>query len=134
MAVDYEVVAYRDGKWWAFEIPALFTPSPRGGKHRIVAMGQSPTIEQIAADARDVIELWTEDDDFDLHIVYRLPSQVEKTLDHAQERERAGRRALVEASDARRKAIQALRATGLTQAETAAILGLSRQRVQQLAQ
>jgi hypothetical protein len=73
MAKDYEVVAYRDGRWWTFEISALTAPSPQGGSRRIMAMGQAPTAARVPADARALAALWTGDGDASVHVSYRLP-------------------------------------------------------------
>lgn len=127
----YEVTSYRDGSWWTFEIPALTSPSPTKGK-RIVAMGQARRAEDVAREAHDVIDLWTDDPDIDVRVHYTLPEGVETAVHTAAEREERGRAALDEAAALRRQAVQELRSQGLSQADTATLLGLSRQRVQQL--
>lgn len=127
----YEVTSYRDGSWWTFEIPALTSPGPIKGK-RIVAMGQARRAEDVAREARDVIDLWTDDPDVDVRVHYTLPAGVETAVHTAAESEKRGRAALDEAAALRRQAVQALRSQGLSQADTATLLGLSRQRVQQL--
>lgn len=127
----YEVTSYRDGAWWTFEVPALTSPAPAKGKS-IVAMGQARRAEDVGREARDVIDLWTDDDDIDVRVHYTLPEGVETAVHAAAEREERGRAALAEAAALRRKAVQELRAEGLSQADTATLLGLSRQRVQQL--
>jgi hypothetical protein len=132
MASEYDVVAYRDGKWWTFEIEALTAPSPRGQGHRIVAMGQARTAAQVPAEARSLASLWTEDDDVSVHVTYRLPKAVRQMIEQAAIRDAEGRAALAEAAAMRRNAARALTAEGLTQADAAAVLGVSRQRVQQL--
>ena len=63
------MTAYEDGPWWTFEIPALTSPAPRPGG-RIVAMGQARTRDDVPTDARDVIELWTETERFDVRVTY----------------------------------------------------------------
>ncbi|AXE39849.1 helix-turn-helix domain-containing protein [Acidipropionibacterium virtanenii] len=50
----------------------------------------------------------------------------------ARAREEEGRAALEDAATLRRRAVHALREEGLSQADAAAVLGISRQRVQQL--
>lgn len=132
---QYEVIASRDGKWWNFEIPALTSPSPRGGDHRIVAMGQAQHVSEIADAARAVISMWHDvsESSVDVNITFQLPSQVRADLDDAKDLEEAGRLAIEKASMLRRRAIRVLRTeVGYSQVETAAILEVSRQRVQQL--
>ena len=135
MITSYDVVAYRDGKWWGFEIPALTSPSPRGGDHRIVAMGQARAVAEIPDEARRLVALWLDVDeaDVDVEVAFRLPDDVNADLARARELDAAGRAALEEAAALRRRAVHQLRtAGGLSQADSAAVLGVSRQRVQQL--
>lgn len=127
----YNVTAYKDGDWWTFEVPALTSPAPSGG--RIVAMGQAHRADQVPAEARDVIEMWTDSSGFDVHVAYALPEGVESAVHGAAEREQEGRAALDEAATLRRQAVRTLTAQGLSQIDTATVLGISRQRVQQLA-
>lgn len=135
MTKQYEVVAYRDGKWWTFEIPALTASPPAGGGRRIVAMGQARTTSEIADEARDIAAMWTDTDEenISVQVTYRLPEGVREAVDQAQELDAAGREALEKAAVLRRSAVRLLRTEGgLSQADSAAVLGLSRQRVQQL--
>lgn len=135
MGTNYEVTAYRDGKWWTFEIPALTSPSPRGGDHRIVATGQARHAAEIEEEARDLAAVWTETDESEItvQVVYRLPDDVRADVEHARELDATGRAALEEAAALRRRAVRQLRTVGgLSQADSAAVLGLSRQRVHQL--
>jgi hypothetical protein len=41
----YDAVAYRDGRWWTFEIGELTAPSPSG--ERIVARGQARSAAEL---------------------------------------------------------------------------------------
>jgi len=129
---SYEVLARRDGSWWTFEIPALSSPSPRGGGHRIIAMGQARSAPEIAGEARALAEMWTDEDGVNVHVVYVLDDDVREAIETARQRDAEGRAALDEAAALRRRAVRALRASGLTQTDAAAVLGVSRQRVQQL--
>ena len=132
---SYEVIAFRDDRWWTFEIPAQTSPSPRGGDHRIVAMGQARKAAEIEDEARSLAALWTETDetDIEVQVVYRLPVGLQADIEHARELDTAGRAALEEAATLRRRAVHELRTSaGLSQADAAAVLGLSRQRVHQL--
>lgn len=68
-----------------------------------------------------------------MQVVYRLPDDVRADVDHARELDATGRAALEEAAALRRRAVRQLRTVGgLSQADSAALLGLSRQRVHQL--
>ncbi len=131
---QYKATAHRDGRWWIFEIPALTAPSPKGVGHRIVAMGQTRQARDVAEAARDVAALWLDIDPgaVDMDIVFDLPSPVEAAWMQAEEKEKAGRRALAEAAALRREAVRELEGAGFSKADVARILGLSRQRVSQL--
>lgn len=69
----FETVAYRDGRWWTFEIPELTTESPRGKGHQIVAMGQARNVSELDQAARDVVALWldTEADSVSVTVTIR---------------------------------------------------------------
>lgn len=133
MSTAYDVVAWRDGRWWTFEIPALTAPSPRGDGHRILAMGQARTVPEIHDAAVDVATMWTGDEAATVgDVTFRLPQQVQDDVAGAREREKEGRAALEDAAALRRRAVRELRDEGMSQADAAAVLGISRQRVQQL--
>lgn len=132
--ISYDVTAYRDGKWWVFEIPALASPSPRGEGHQIVAMGQARTAGEVTEEARSLAALWTETEETDIEVTvsYRVPEEVQTAMEEANSLDATGRAALDNAAKLRRRAVSHLRSYGLSQADSAAVLGLSRQRVQQL--
>ena len=79
MAHD-DVTGHRDGAWWTFEIPALTSVSSATGK-TIVAMGQARRAEDLAREARDVIDLWSDDPDVDVRVNYSLPAEVARAVD-----------------------------------------------------
>ncbi|MFT3944205.1 MAG: helix-turn-helix transcriptional regulator [Ancrocorticia sp.] len=130
----YETTAYFDGTWWTFEIASLTSPSARGSEHRIVAMGQARKASAIAQEATNLASLWTGEDSEEIDVVVRYKDfgDVMLDVDRTRELEERGRRLIDEASALRREAVAELRAAGLSQADTASILGISRQRVQQL--
>ncbi|MEZ5088149.1 MAG: hypothetical protein R2722_18600 [Tessaracoccus sp.] len=135
MSTSYDVVAYRDGKWWVFEIPELTSPSLRGGHHRIVATVQTRAAAEISDEARRLVVLWLNVDeaDVDIEMVSSLPDDVNADLARARELDAAGRAALEEATALRRRVVHQLRTSGrLSQADSATVLGVSRQRAQQL--
>ncbi|AMS06183.1 antitoxin HicB [Acidipropionibacterium acidipropionici] len=133
MSTEYDVVAWRDGRWWTFEIPSLTAPSPRGKGHRIFAMGQARTTAEIRESAQEVAAMWTDDEDAEVgDVAFRLPQEVQDDMNGARAREEEGRAALEDAAALRRRAVHTLRQEGLSQADAAAVLGISRQRVQQL--
>lgn len=73
----FDVVTYRDGNWWTFEIPALTSTKKEG--RRIVAMGQSRTAATVADTAKEVASLWLDlpdTEDVAVNVEFRRSSQV----------------------------------------------------------
>lgn len=129
----YDAVAYRDGKWWTFEIGELNAPSPSG--KRIVAMGQARTVAELDQAAREVAALWldVEESDVAVTVTVKLPEDVARLWAASTEREEEGRQAVKEAARLKREAVRALTSQGISQRDTALVLGVSPQRVNQLA-
>jgi predicted XRE-type DNA-binding protein len=128
----YEVDAGYDGKWWVFDIPALFTAV---NGRQIVARGQARTAAEVAGEARDIIAMWTDVDEATTHVSVRfsMPEEIREAIARARERENAARSIEQEAAQARRFAARALvNDQGMTQSDAATMLGVSRQRVHQL--
>ncbi len=130
---SYSVEAWRDGKWWTFEIVTHTASSPTG--HPIVAMGQARRAADVATEARHLAALWTDanEEDIAVHVVWRIGDEVQAAVQRAEERDAAGRAALSEAAALRRQVVHTMRAAGITAADTATVLGVSPQRVSQLA-
>lgn len=128
----YEVDASYDGKWWVFDIPALFkTVNGR----QIVARGQARTAAEVTVEARDIVVMWTGVDEAMIGVTVRfaIPGEIREAIECARVRENEARRAEQEAAQARRFAARALVSEqGMTQSDAATMLGVSRQRVQQL--
>lgn len=122
--MTYEIVLERDesGAWLAqvSEIPGCHT------------WGRS--LREARRRAREALALWVDDvDDVELEYIVRLPRDVR----HAVRRGKAAReRSAREAERAQRelqKVIEALERAGLSRRDTAELLDLSHQRVQQVA-
>lgn len=130
----YQAVAYRDGRWWTFEIPELTTESPRGTEHRVVAMGQARTVSELAGAARDVAALWldVDKDSVNVTVTVHMPEDAQELWEASAAREEEGRAAVKEAAQLKRAAVQALTAKGITQRDAALLLGISTQRINQL--
>ena len=96
-------------------------------------MGQARSVSDIASAAQDLAAAWTGEEGVVVDVAFRLPNDVQIAIARAREQDSQGRAALAEASELRREAVRALRADGFTQSDVAAVLGVSRQRVQQLA-
>ena len=122
----YRAQAVREGRYW------VVTSHPEGlhlaGQVRRLD-DAVPVMRSVVAAALDVPEQSVA---IDLEVA--LPSDAAELLATASLREADGRDALAQAGRLRRDAIATLRTAGLTQREVAQALGLSPQRVSQLAQ
>lgn len=130
-----EVKAYGEGRWWTFEIPELGAPSPSGNGAFMMPVGQARAASKVAEEARNLAALWVDDDpeEVDVSVTFVLPEEIASAQRTAAELEARGRADLEEAAQLRRQAVRALLADGVSQVDAAAVLGISRQRVQQLA-
>lgn len=135
MTNTYAVTARPDGKWWTFEIPELTAPAPRPGAPRIIAMGQARNAREVSAEARGLAAAWLDIDPetVDVAVRYELPGNIADALTRARKRDADGRAALDEAAALRRSVVHELTTSGISQGDAAIVLGVSRQRVQQLA-
>ncbi|MCP3425593.1 XRE family transcriptional regulator [Rothia sp. AR01] len=129
-ATVYEVIAHREvhpeASFWVFEIPALG------------AVGQATKLSAVEEEARGIITAWDEDGpaEEDIGVSVRLDGEAEarRIWDEGEEEERAARAALDHAGARKREAVSMLRETKhYSAAETARVLGVTRQRVYQLA-
>jgi hypothetical protein len=124
MKAKYTARAVRDGDWWAIDVledPRLFTQARR--------------LDRVEYMARDVISLWFEvpEDSFDLDIRVEVPERIRDAVDAvdaARERSSAAQR---EESEALRAAADAMLGSGLTMRDAGRLLGVSHQRIAQLA-
>jgi hypothetical protein len=125
--------AYHDGKWWTIEIPELTSPSPRGGDSRIIAIGQARSVKDIDAAARDIAAVWldVDEDQIEVQVTVEIPPRAAELWTLAKTNEEDARAAVADAG-LNREAVRALTDDGLSQADTARILGLSPQRISQL--
>jgi len=120
----YRAVTERDGSWWAIRVPEL-----RG------VYSQARRLADVEAMARDAIALVNEvaPDSFDITVEPVLDDEATRLVEEA----RAGRvdaeRAARRASEQLRAAVDRLVSAGLTVRDIAHLLGLSHQRVAQVA-
>jgi hypothetical protein len=130
----YRIAAERDGRWWVFAIPQLARAASRTGK-TVTPHGQVRRAAAIAAEARDVIAMWTGEasEQIQVEVDYVLPDTVGEELTQASAIERQGRELLSKGAALRRDAISRLADLGWPKADIAVTIGLSRQRVSQLA-
>lgn len=129
-----EVQAYREGRWWVFEVPELGEPSSVSGA-MMMPVGQARSASKVAAEARALVALWLNVAETEVEVAVRfvLPESVTEAQQRARDLEAKGRAELDEAARLRRESVRALLDEDVSQTDAAAILGMSRQRVQQLA-
>lgn len=127
MRKTYNIVAQRDGAWWAIEVT-------NGLPANRVVFTQARRINDIDAMARDAIALLLEvaPDSFDVVIEHRLPAGLQEHIDLFARAEELDTVVRSESADARSRAAAGLVAAGLTLRETGNLLGVSFQRVKQL--
>jgi predicted RNase H-like HicB family nuclease len=116
----YSAVCRRVGNWWAISVPEL------KGVH-----SQARRLDQVAAMAQEAIALLLDIDLAAIHVEVRpeLPSTVATAL-HARQ---AAREADEKAEHATATAIRVLLNDGYTVRDAGALLGLSPQRISQIA-
>ncbi|GAB3611545.1 hypothetical protein GCM10027414_36710 [Humibacter ginsengiterrae] len=119
----YKATASRDGRWWLVKVDDPDTA------------GQARDLNEVEEVAREVIGLWfdIDPDSFDVDITIEIPDSAREAWNQAVVLEDQARRDEADAAALRRSAVQALRAEGLTMKDAGRILGLSPQRVHQLA-
>jgi predicted RNase H-like HicB family nuclease len=120
----YAARVVRSGAWWAIDVPEI------PGVH-----SQARRLDKVEYMTRDAIALWFEvpEDSFDLDVQVELPSKVREVVDAvdaARERSAAAQR---EESETLRAAADAMLGSGLTMRDAGRLLGVSHQRVAQLA-
>lgn len=135
MKREITVKAYREGTWWTFEIPELGAPASSGSGAFMMPVGQCRSAAKVADEARRLAALWMDasPEEFEVTVDFALPEEITTAQRIAEQCEARGRAELAEAAKLRRQAVRALLADNVSQVDAAAVLGLSRQRVQQLA-
>jgi len=116
----YSAVCRRAGSWWAISVPEL------KGVHT-----QARRLDQVAAMTQEAIALMLDVDPATIQVVVHpeLPYTAARALDAR----RAAREADQLAEQATVKAVHALLGDGYTVRDTGALLGLSPQRISQIA-
>ena len=122
MVRKLEATAIRDGKWWFIQIPELDT------------VGQARRISEINDAAHEVAALWLNVDpsEVEVSVTVLIPDDVRSLWMVANEQESTAREAVKESARLRREAVRMLADRGITQRDSARLLGLSTQRVNQL--
>ncbi len=122
--ITYRVVAERDGKWWGLEVPEI--PG---------TFSQARRLDQVEETIRDAISLMLEvaKDSFDLEIDVQLPQDELAQLRAFKTAQEKAVKAQAESSERARLLVAQLEADGLTMRDIGQVLGVSHQRVSQLA-
>ncbi|WP_291043274.1 hypothetical protein [Herbiconiux sp.] len=120
---DVKARARRDGRWWYIEFPELGTS------------GQARTIKEIDEIALEVAALWLDVDESTLNVTVALdlPERAARLWDQANEADARAREDAKAAAALRRSAVAALQEEHISKADAARLLGLSPQRISQLA-
>lgn len=128
MAVSYTMELTRSGKWWHVYMPEL---------DRVT---QGRTLAEVDEMARDLIVLVAEErgvqldpEAIELHRTVRLPDEVANHLRQADALREQARQTQQAALNEQSAAVRELRESGVSLRDAGAALGLSHQRVSQLA-
>ncbi len=122
---SYKVLIERDRKgWWVASVPSL------PGAHT-----QARTIDQARRRIREALSLWVPDAEHArLDFEVGLPAGLRGRVDRALELRGAAETTVKEAAGATERALGALVKAGLSRRDAGDVLGLSRQRAQQIAE
>ncbi|KQS08279.1 hypothetical protein ASG04_14315 [Curtobacterium sp. Leaf183] len=122
MAV-YQARAHREGRWWAIDIPS------------VDAATQARRVTDVEWMARECVALTLDvpEDDVEIDVHFVLPDDARAKWEVSRQKAEAARSEAAEAASLAREVVRAMRADGYTYAETASLLGVSPQRVHQLA-
>ena len=119
----YTAVCRPSGRWWLIDVPELdlFTEAFR--------------LDRVEHMARDLIALWLEVpmDSFRVVVKPELGPELDAAVDRARKARDRGDRAQRDAAQASSAAVSALLGLGLSMREAGQLLGLSHQRVAQIA-
>ena len=120
----FDAIASREGRWWLVRVPELD------------AVTQARSIREIPLMATDLVAalLDVEEADVTVNLSYEIPEAIAATWHEAETLRAQANAAEERAAVLRRAAVRALLIDEhMSQAEAGAMLGLSKQRVQQLA-
>jgi predicted RNase H-like HicB family nuclease len=124
MRSTYTVRVQRSGDWWAIDVAEI-----RG------VFSQARRLDRVEYMTRDAIALWFEvpEDSFDLDIRVELPPKVRGVVDAVDTARASSVAAQRQESEALRAAADAMLGSGLTMRDAGRLLGVSHQRIAQLA-
>jgi Trp operon repressor len=119
----YHAEVTRDGKFWLIRVVEIERST------------QALRYKDVPAMASELIEIMEDlsSDEYDLHLKVHLPSSVKDHLARAEVLREEAERKRSEAAAESRAAVRELLAQGLSQREAGEVLGVSFQRINQLA-
>lgn len=123
MTTTYRATAHREGRWWAIEIPAAG------------AVTQARRVADVQWMARECVALTLDvsEDDVAIDVEFVLPDDARAEWESSRALAEHARADAAEAARLARNVVARMREQGYTYAEMASVLGLSAQRVHQLA-
>ena len=119
----YHAEVTRDGRFWLIRV------------HEIDRSTQALRYKDVSTMANELIEIMdgVSRNEYDLHLTVHLPDSVQDHLARAEVLREEAERKRAEAAAENRAAVRELLAQGLSQREAGDVLGLSFQRINQLA-
>jgi len=123
MTTTYRATAHREGRWWSIEIPAAG------------AVTQARRVADVEWMARECVALTLDvsEDDVAIDVEFVLPDDARAEWDASRALAEHARVDAAEAARLARNVVARMREQGYTYTEMASVLGLSAQRVHQLA-
>ncbi len=124
----YEVNASRSGDWWAIEVVS-------GLPENVLGVSQTRRLNKVPKVARRLISelLGLDATDIKVEVSVSMPENLEAAVDRARQAAVTEAEARAVAARARRDAATALLDANLTMREAGQVLGVSHQRIKQLA-
>lgn len=121
--INVNATVTRDGRWWIIKVP----------EYDIT--GQAAHLKDAEAVAQEITALWLDMDEADISatVTRVLDEDIANALAAADAEDERARDLAAHAAKIRSKAVRQLLETGMTQNEAAEMLGVSRQRIAQLA-
>ena len=128
MRAAYDVIATRSGDWWTIEVTS-------GLPDDVLGVSQARRLTEVRTVTRKLIGDLVEIDpsQVDVSVVVQLPPELQQMVDLYRDAGIVEEVARTEAALARSRAASALLNAELTMRETAEVLGVSHQRIKQLA-
>lgn len=119
----YRATARREGRWWSIAID------------EVGAVTQARRVADVAWMARECVALTLDvpESDVEIDVEFELPADARAKWESSRRLAEHARAEAAEAATLARDVVRSMRDEGYTYAETASVLGLSPQRVHQLA-